>query len=220
VRPSSVWRPVALAALTLSLSACDYWYNTVPSPDQLWYRIPWFDQMIYMRSIRPYSSNDVPRYTVKGTVPIGGGEASWQTGDPTMGAYAFDPAVADKLQNPTTTGGQAATPGPDLPVIPATVEARGDTLFNTYCAACHGMTGAGNGPVAARMVGIPSLLTAQARGYTDGYLYSMIRYGRGLMQMYGDKIPSPADRWAVVNHLRALQAASPLPAAAPTGGKN
>ena len=64
-----------LAALTLSLSACDYWYNTVPSPDQLWYYIPWFDQMIYMRSIRPYSSNNVPRYTVKGTVPIGGGEA-------------------------------------------------------------------------------------------------------------------------------------------------
>lgn len=216
----SGWRWAALAVLTLSTTSCEYWYNNVPSPDQLWYHIPWFDQMIYMRSIRPYSSNDVPRYTVKGTVPIGGGEASWETGDPFVGAYAFDVAVADKLQNPTTTGGQAANPGPDLPVIPETMGARGDTLFNTYCATCHGVTGAGNGPVAARMMGIPSLLTAQARGYTDGYLYSIIRYGRGLMPRYGDRLPSPAGRWAIVNHLRALQAASPPPVAAATGGKN
>ena len=70
MRHSSRWRTAALALLALSSAGCDYWYNTVPSPDQLWYRIPWFDQMIYMRSIRPYSSNDVPRYSVKGTVPI------------------------------------------------------------------------------------------------------------------------------------------------------
>jgi len=208
-----------LGALTLSLGGCDYWYNTVPSPDQLWYHIPWFDQMISMRSIQPYSSNDVPRYTVKGTVPIGGGEASWETGDPWVGAYAFDVAVADKLQNPTTTGGQAAAPGPDLPVIPATMEARGDTLFNTYCATCHGHGGAGNGPVAARMVGIPSLLTPQARGYTDGYLYSIIRYGRGLMPRYGDKVFDPLDRWAIVNRVRKLQGAAPQPPPPPGGPK-
>jgi len=210
----------ALALLTLSTAGCDYWYNTVPSPDQLWNRIPWFDQMVYMRSIRPYSSNDVPRYTVKGTVPVGGGEASWDIGDASALSYAFDAAVADKLVNPTTTGGTALRPGPDLPVIPSTIEARGDTLFNTYCAVCHGTTGAGNGPVAAKLVNVLSLLTPQARGYTDGYLYSIIRYGRGLMPKYGDKVPSPAHRWAIVNHLRALQAASPAPTAALTGGTN
>ena len=210
----------ALALLTLSTAGCDYWYNTVPSPDQLWDHIPWFDQMVYMRSIRPYSSNDVPRYTVKGTVPVGGGEASWDIGDASALAYAFDVAVADKLQNPTVTGGAAANPGPDLPVIPSTIEARGDTLFNAFCATCHGQAGAGNGPVAAKLGAVPSLLTARARGYTDGYLYSIIRYGRGLMPKYGDKVPSPAHRWAIVNHLRALQAASPLPATAQTGGTN
>jgi mono/diheme cytochrome c family protein len=217
VRHSSRWRTAALALLTLSTAGCDYWYNTVPSPDQLWYRIPWFDQMIYMRSIRPYSSNDVPRYTVKGTVPIGGSEPSWETGDASVGAYAFDAVVADKQPNPTTTGGIAARPGPDLPVIPGDLAAKGDTLYHTYCATCHGQSGAGNGPVSARMVGIRSLLTAQARGYTDGYLYSIIRYGRGLMPMYGDKLPNPTHRWAIVNHVRALQAATPP--ADTTGGK-
>lgn len=218
MRLSSRMRTAALALLTLSTASCDYWYNTVPSPDQLWDHIPWFDQMVYMRSIRPYSSNDVPRYTVKGTVPVGGGEASWDTGDASVGAYAFDAAVADKLTNPTTTGGVMPLPGPDLPMIPGDLAAQGDTLFNTYCATCHGHTGAGNGPVAARLVGIPSLLTAQARGYTDGYLYSIIRYGRGLMPKYGDKLPSPTGRWAIVNHVRALQAAAPPVAA--TGGTN
>ena len=112
----------------------------------------------------------------------------------------------------------APTPGPDMPTLPGDVAVRGDTLYNTYCATCHGVTGAGNGRVASRFVGVPSLLTDRARGYTDGYLYSIIRYGRGLMPKYGDKLPSPRDRWAIVNHLRALQGRPP--AVATTGGAN
>jgi mono/diheme cytochrome c family protein len=37
----------------------------------------------------------------------------------------------------------------------------------------------------------------------------MIRYGRGVMPHYGDKVYRPADRWAVVNYVRKLQAAVP-----------
>jgi mono/diheme cytochrome c family protein len=44
----------------------------------------------------------------------------------------------------------------------------------------------------------------------------MVRYGRGLMPRYGDKI-RPADRWAIVNYVRVLQAAADSTAA---GGKN
>ena len=133
-------------------------------------------------------------------------------------AYAFDVATADKLQNPLVTGTGMPAPGPDMPTLPGDVAVRGDTLYNTYCATCHGVTGAGNGRVASRFVGVPSLLTDRARGYTDGYLYSIIRYGRGLMPKYGDKLPSPRDRWAIVNHLRALQ--GQVPAVATTGGAN
>ena len=90
------------------------------------------------------------------------------------------------------------------------VEAAGDTLYHTFCGVCHGQAGDGKGPVGPR-VGAPSLLTGRARGYSDGYLYSIIRYGRGVMPRYGDKVYLPADRWAIVNHLRKLQAASPAP---------
>ena len=63
----------------------------------------------------------------------------------------------------------------------------------------------------------PSLLTTTARGWSDGYLYSITRYGRGVMPQYGDKIVRRDERWAVVDYVRSLQAASPLPAA-PAGG--
>jgi mono/diheme cytochrome c family protein len=53
----------------------------------------------------------------------------------------------------------------------------------------------------------PSLLTDQARRYTDGYLYAIVRHGRLLMPAYGDRIPG-AERWDVVNYVRVLQGGS------------
>jgi hypothetical protein len=49
-------------------------------------------------------------------------------------------------------------------------------------------------------------MTPRAAGFSDGYLYSIIRYGRGIMVPYGDKIFQQEDRWRVVNYLRTLQA--------------
>jgi hypothetical protein len=44
---------------------------------------------------------------------------------------------------------------------------------------------------------------AQARNYTDGYLYALAASGRGLMPPYGDKIRGE-DRWHLVNYLRGV----------------
>ena len=59
------------------------------------------------------------------------------------------------------------------------------------------------------------MLTEKSRAYSDGYLYSIIRYGRGVMPRYGDKVFRTEDRWAIVNYVRKLQrdAAPPSPAA-------
>lgn len=217
-------RILPLALLLLGLGGCDYWYSEVPSPDDLWHRIPWFDHMLGSPAIDPYETAAVPRNTIEGTVPVSGGEPSWEA-EWTSGNFA----VADQVTNPVAGGewperpvagvavtgrGSAPTPyepGPAVAVIPATVEARGDTLYQTFCAVCHGTTGAGDGPVGPR-VAAPSLLTPRAVGYSDGYLYSVIRYGRGVMPRYGDKIYAPLDRWAVVNHVRRLQGvAAPAP---------
>ena len=83
---------------------------------------------------------------------------------------------------------------------------RGRRIFNTYCIVCHGPQGAGDGTVSGRFMGlVPALTTDQAKGRSDGYLYAIIRHGRGAMPPYGDKIRDQTDRWNVVNYVRTLQ---------------
>jgi mono/diheme cytochrome c family protein len=214
--PRSGWWWAGLAALTLSSTGCDFWYNRVPSPDDLWHVIPWFDHMIRAKYVHPYESARVPRYTPAGAVPVTAGEADWSA-EWTTGKTT----TADALRNPYAagTGADAAAPGPDVAVIPRAVDAAGDTLYQNYCAVCHGAAGDAKGTVSSR-IGAPPLLTGRARAYSDGYLYIIIRYGRGVMPRYGDKVYLPADRWAIVNHIRKLQAQTPLgpePAGAATG---
>ncbi len=209
-------RKLWAAALALLAAGCDWYYNKVPSPDDLMHAIPWFDHMVYAKYVNPYARGDIPRHTVEGTVPVGGGEpdwaAEWAGGKTT---------TADALKNPTLGGDSAAPAGIDVARIPADLAARGDTLYQTFCATCHGPVGRGDGPVGRRL-GAPPITSDRARAYTDGYLYSIVRYGRGLMPRYGDKVYDPGDRWAIVNHVRLLQqgaAPAGVPSPAP-GGSN
>jgi mono/diheme cytochrome c family protein len=201
----SGWWWAGFAALTLSTTSCDFYYQEVPSPDDLWHVIPWFDHMIHARYIRPYETERVPRYTPEGSVPVSGGEpdwsAEWVSGKATR---------ANALKNPLVPAeANLHRPGPAVPVIPRALAAAGDTLYQNFCSVCHGPTGNADGTV-SRHIAAPSLLTARARSYSDGYIYSVIRYGRGVMPRYGDKIPVPAERWAIVSHVRQLQADSPV----------
>jgi len=203
-----------LAALALAAGGCDWYYNDVPSPDDLWHITPWFDHMIVQKSVHAYSRADLPRYTPEGTVPLSGGEPDWSS-EWGQGKTA----TAAALKTPTTPGAAApaARHGAATPEIPGSIDAKGDTLYQNFCATCHGPAGAGDGPVGRRM-GAPPLLSPRARGFSDGYIYSIIRYGRGLMPRYGDKLYDPMDRWAIVNHVRKLQAAAPAAPAAPAPG--
>ena len=217
MKPRKTWWAGLIVALSLATTGCDFWYNRVPSPDDLWHVIPWFDHMIRSKYIRPYQTAAVPRYTPPGIVPVTGGEPDW-SGEWTTGKTT----TADALRNPYAAGAgdsaQASPAGPDVAVISRDVDAAGDTLFQTYCSVCHGIAGDAKGPVSSR-IGAPSLLTGRARAYSDGYIYSIIRYGRGLMPRYGDKVFDPLDRWAIVNHVRKLQAAAPQPPPPPGGPK-
>jgi mono/diheme cytochrome c family protein len=211
-------RVVWVALVALLAGGCDFYYNRVPSPDDLWHIIPWFDHMIRAKYVRPYESSAVPRYTPAGVVAVTGGEADW-SGEWTTGKTTF----ADALRNPYAAGAasdaKASPPGSEVAQIPRNIDAAGDTLYQNYCAVCHGGAGDAKGPVSSR-IGAPSLLTGRARAYSDGYIYSIIRYGRGVMPRYGDKVYLPADRWAIVNHVRKLQGQTPLgpePAGASAG---
>jgi mono/diheme cytochrome c family protein len=198
-----------LALLLLGLGACDFYYYRVPSPDDLWHVIPWFDHMVHARYVRPYETAQVPRYSPEGSVPVTGGERDWSAE-----WVAGKATTANALKNPFAGRGAVHPAGPSIPDVPREVDAAGDTLYQNFCSVCHGPAGNADGTV-SRQMGAPSLLTPRARAYSDGYIYSIIRYGRGVMPRYGDKVYAPAERWAIVNHVRKLQARSPAAAAAP-----
>jgi len=86
--------------------------------------------------------------------------------------------------------------------------ARGKVMFDRYCAVCHGFAGIGaQAPIAQKhpTVAAYNLAGPVVQGYTDQYIYGMMRVGRGLMPEYGYRIPE-FDRWRIVNYVRTLQA--------------
>jgi mono/diheme cytochrome c family protein len=83
----------------------------------------------------------------------------------------------------------------------------GRKVFQINCAPCHGAKADGNGTVVKYGFVPINLLTPVTQGRTDGYIFGMMRNGRGLMPSY-NRIEEP-DRWDVVNYLRALQGKIP-----------
>jgi mono/diheme cytochrome c family protein len=50
----------------------------------------------------------------------------------------------------------------------------------------------------------PSYHSDRLRGVSDRYIFDVVTHGYGIMTSYADRIP-PADRWAIVAYVRALQ---------------
>jgi putative copper export protein/mono/diheme cytochrome c family protein len=90
---------------------------------------------------------------------------------------------------------------------------RGQTLFTENCVACHGANGEGNGPAAASLPIKPADLTApHIWEHTDGEMFWWLTHGidnpeGGLaMPGFGTTL-SPNDRWALIDYVRAHNAA-------------
>jgi mono/diheme cytochrome c family protein len=85
------------------------------------------------------------------------------------------------------------------------VLARGRERYTIYCQPCHDARGDGRGVLFQRG-NIPTTDYHNERvlNYTDGQIFDVITNGAGLMAGYKWPIP-PADRWAIVAHVRELQ---------------
>lgn len=96
-------------------------------------------------------------------------------------------------------------------------KANGRLQYQINCTVCHGPLGAGNGPITT--FGFPPMPigagSKSATQYSDGYLFGMIRNGRGLMPPY-NRIEE-RDRWDLINYLRAVQAGGASAAGAAPG---
>ena len=82
---------------------------------------------------------------------------------------------------------------------------RGQTRFNAFCSPCHGRVGYGDGMVVQRGFKHPtSFHELRLRESPVGYFFRIMTNGFGDMSSYAAQI-SPADRWAIVAYIRALQ---------------
>ena len=82
---------------------------------------------------------------------------------------------------------------------------RGRERFNIYCLPCHSPIGDGDGRVVQRgFPAPPSYHSDRLRNVPDRYLFDVMTEGYGVMAPYADRI-TPADRWAIVAYVRALQ---------------
>jgi putative copper resistance protein D len=94
---------------------------------------------------------------------------------------------------------------PSMPYQAGSIAA-GAALYARDCAACHGRAGAGDGPAARAFSPPPPDLRAHhATLHTAGDLFWWITHGRRAMPAFGHL--EAADRWSLVNYVRALGAA-------------
>ncbi|WP_101676053.1 c-type cytochrome [Alloalcanivorax mobilis] len=82
---------------------------------------------------------------------------------------------------------------------------RGRQQFEIFCAPCHGRNGSGQGVIVQRgFPAPPSYHLPRLRQASDAHFYDVITHGYGVMYPYASRI-RPADRWAIVTYIRALQ---------------
>ena len=190
-----------MAVIALTSGAC------VPLDD--------FMASVFGRSMRDQRSFDPYENAVQnqmlppeGTVPFAAGNYAAtpfgvNVGQPEGSADVPPPFTQlDMVNNPDVVNGLVNP-------VPASAEslARGEELYTRFCSVCHGPDGAGttgnifevHPAMAAYPLGGPNAI-----GFSDGYLYGMIRVGRGLMPPYGHQI-GHYDRWHIVNYVRQLQ---------------
>ncbi|GIW06112.1 MAG: hypothetical protein KatS3mg060_0917 [Dehalococcoidia bacterium] len=147
-----------------------------------------FPEMHYQQSFRSQEPRRL--YPPEGAVPVSGGN------------YKPNAAEASRLQNPVPIGQDTA---------------RGDALYVTNCAFCHGPQGEGNGRANAFLTANRGRPAANLKGpttvaRTDGDLYYILTSGLNYnpegpqngMPPFGNLI-AEQDRWLLVNKIRRLQ---------------
>ena len=146
---------------------------------------PWSQDMMNQPSIKPQEGEMYP--FPKRSVPV--------FGIPTKVANR---EAAKDLKNP-------------IPVSEESIK-KGRRLFRIYCAACHGLTGKRDTPVADK-IGAIDLTDDYVQGtLSEGHIWGTITFGSFVMPAYGIPGADPAkggsndlsveERWHVVNYVK------------------
>ena len=183
---------IALACALLATTGCTRIDDALAS-------VPFF---AFMRSSPAFDPYEATRPAPPNTVPF----------ESPAGGYV--PAIATsaigRSQVGTEAGLRAFADGPwgQNPFANEDLLELGRAQYTENCMVCHGATGLGDGPATGENkypAGLARNLTLpNAVGLPDGYIYGIIRAGRGLMPPYGARIDH-RQRWAIVEYVRELQ---------------
>jgi len=180
-------RALLAAALALGTAGCTRIDNALAS-------VPF---LAFMRNSPAFDPYEAPRPAPPGAVPYS--SPAGELLPPMEGTEAALTAFA-------------AGPYGRNPLAPgdSTALALGQVMFLRHCSPCHGETGQGNGPAVGptKFPFAPNIAAPPTTDRPDGYIYAIIRAGRGLMPSYGARI-THLERWATVNYVRRLQALAP-----------
>lgn len=169
-----------------SLSGC----RVEREPNYEW--LPWLNHMMFSSAAETNTASNVFKNKLTNQVPPAGTIPRGFTPLHFTADDAGRTLAGETLQNPEK-------PTPE-------VLARGKQVFTTFCTPCHGTLGAGDGPVSKRgMPGFPiGAPENNAAKWTDGYIFHIVTYGRGVMPSYASQIKQE-DRWKAILYLRELQ---------------
>jgi len=69
---------------------------------------------------------------------------------------------------------------------------------------CHGAKGAGDGKVADKYPGVANLTGDAYKKITEGHIFHVITYGKGLMGSHGSQV-NEEERWKIAKYVKQLQ---------------
>ncbi len=190
-------RAATVAALTLSFVAgCTPLDNALAS-------VPY---LAFMRNSPFFDPYEAPMPAPPGSIPFKSPAGIYlppmEANEAAFNAFASSPAG----QNPYS-------------VTDTAVLTYGRRMYERHCYVCHNTNGEGNGPIvgAGKFPMGPTLIGATAPGRSDGYIYGVIRAGRGLMPAYGART-THTERWAIVTYVKHLQGQAAGGAVPASGG--
>ena len=133
---------------------------------------------------------------------------------PKVNPYEVYPDASSPLPpmtNPPGTVARDQQPEPPPPAVTMALLERGRQRFDIDCSVCHGFAGFADGMVVQRgFPAPPSYHSDRLRKAPNQHYYDVITNGYGVMYSYAQRV-SPADRWAIIAYIRALQAAEDVP---------
>ncbi|MEO6583411.1 MAG: cytochrome c [Ferruginibacter sp.] len=171
------------------------------------------------RAVETYAFRDTAFFT--GDIGQKGGNIIFYNSMPVKGTLKRGDLFPYDISNDSAGYKMSATvKNPLSDTLGVAVLKEAGRLFNINCAICHGATGAGNGPLATsgKVGGIANLTLPNYVALSDGTMFHVITYGKGVMGSYASQL-NKEQRWQVIKYVRTLQNPSSDKAADSTSTK-